>query len=173
MHLVLFSCIGFWKVGPGGCFAPFLSTKCMNNWIVECHWKIPYCYVFPFNQNSPNGSTWMYSNKWRKQVYNLFAVAVSTSASFGWSLKKLRQRWLSEVWRKIWGICRRRPGHCSVVMDRSVIGEAPVSCKMSRVKQHKTDIVNLKWDSNSISNRWCKVDVKFTSPITTWLQQMR
>ena len=49
-----------------------------------------------------------------QQVYNLFAVAVS--------LKQLRQWWLSEVWRKIWGICRRHPGHCSVVMDRSVIG---------------------------------------------------
>ena len=55
MHLVLFSCIG--KVAPGGCFAPFLSTKCMNNRIVELHRKISYCYVFPMNQNSPNGST--------------------------------------------------------------------------------------------------------------------
>ena len=33
-----------------------------------------------------------------QQVYNLFAIAVSTSASFGLSLKQLRQRWLSEVW---------------------------------------------------------------------------
>ena len=49
-------------------------------------------------------------------------------------------------------ICRRRPGHCSVLMDRSVVGAAPVSRKTSRLKQHKTDIVNLKWDSNSISN---------------------
>ena len=87
-----------------------------------------------------------------QQVYNLFAVAVSTSASLGWSLKQLRQRWLSEVWRKIQGICRRHPGHCSVVMDRSVVGAAPVSRKTSRLKQYKTDIVNLKWDSNSISN---------------------
>ena len=37
MHLVLFSCIGFWKVGPSGCFASFLSTKCMNNWV--CRWS--------------------------------------------------------------------------------------------------------------------------------------
>ena len=104
-----------------------------------------------------------------RQVYNLFAVAVSTSASLGWS-QQLRQWWLSEVWRKIWGICRRRPGHCSVVMDGSVIGAAPASRKTSRLKQYKADIVNLKWDSNSISNRWCKIhyqkvtDVKFTSP---------
>ena len=42
----------------------YFSKKCMNNWIVECHWKIPYCYLFPLNQNNPNGSTWMYSNKW-------------------------------------------------------------------------------------------------------------
>ena len=56
MHLVLFSCIGFWKVGPCGCFASFLSTKCMNNWIVECHRKISYFCVFPLNQNSPKGS---------------------------------------------------------------------------------------------------------------------
>ena len=88
-----------------------------------------------------------------QQVYNLFVVAVSTLASLGWSLKQLRQRWLSEVWRKIWGICRRHPGHYSVVMDRSVVGAAPVSRKTSRLKQHKTDIVNLKWDSNRISNR--------------------
>ena len=40
MHRIL-------KVGPGGCFAPFLSTKCMNNWIVECHRKISYFCVFP------------------------------------------------------------------------------------------------------------------------------
>ena len=49
--------------------------------------------------------------------------------------------------------CRWRPGHCSVVMDGSVVGAAPVSRKTSRLKQYKTDIVNLKWDSNSISNR--------------------
>ena len=92
-----------------------------------------------------------------QQVYNLFAVAVSTSASLGWSLKQLKQRWLSEVWRKIWGICRRRPGHCSVVMDRSVIGAAPVSRKTSRLKHDKTDNVNLKWDPHIICNRWCKI----------------
>ena len=28
-------------------------------------------------------------------------------------------------------ICRRRPGHCSVVMDCSVVGAAPVSRKTS------------------------------------------
>ena len=50
-------------------------------------------------------------------------------------------------------ICRRRPGHCSVVMDRSVVGADLVSHKTSRLKQYKIDIVNLKWDSNSISNR--------------------
>ena len=87
-----------------------------------------------------------------RQVYNLFVVALWTSASLGWSLKKLRQRWLSEVWRKI-GICRQRLGHRSIVMDGFVVGAAPASCKMSRLKQYKTDIVNLKWDSNSISNR--------------------
>jgi hypothetical protein len=32
-----------------------------------------------------------------------------------------------------------------------------VRCTTARLKQDKRDNVNLKWDSNSISNRWCKI----------------
>ena len=47
----------------------------------------------------------------------------------------------------------QRLGHCSVVMDGFVVAAAAASRKMSRLKQYKTDIVNLKWDSNIMSNR--------------------
>jgi len=106
MHLVLFSCIGFWKVGPGGCFASFLSTKCMNNWIVECHWKIPYCYVFPSNQNSPNGSTWMYSNKWCNKC----------TTSLPWQCRP-QHHWVGR--RRSWdgGGCRRCGGRSEESVD--------------------------------------------------------
>ena len=161
MHLVLFSCIGFWKVGPGGCFAPFLSTKCMNNWIVECHRKNIAMFF-----------------RWTKialmDQHECIVISDATSVQpLCRSRVDLSIIGPSEVRRKIWGIRRWCPGHCSVVMDSSVVGAAPVSRKTSRLKQHKTDIANLKWDSNSISNRWCKMDVKLTSPKTTWLQQMR
>ena len=36
---------------------------------------------------------------------------------------------------------------------RSVVGAAPVRCTAPRLKQDKTNNVNLKWDSNIISNR--------------------
>ena len=52
-----------------------------------------------------------------------------------------------------WGICRRRPGNCSVVMDGSVVGAALMRCTVAWLKQDKTDNVNLKWDSNIICNR--------------------
>ena len=43
-------------------------------------------------------------------------------------------------------------------MDGSVVGAAAASRKTSRLKQYKTHIVNLKWDSNSISNSISKSD---------------
>ena len=39
------------------------------------------------------------------------------------------------------------------VMDDSVVGPAPVRCTAARLKQDKTDNVNLKWDPNIICNR--------------------
>ena len=55
--------------------------------------------------------------------------------------------------KKIRCIWKRRRGYCSAVMDGSVIGAAPVRCTAARLKQDKTDNVNLKWDSSIICNR--------------------
>ena len=103
------------------------------------------------------------------QVYNLFGEAMSTSESFGWLLRMLWLMWLSEEGKKILGVWRWRRGYCSVVMDGSVVWAALVRCSTARLKQDKTDNVNLKWDSNSITNRRCKMhqqkvlDVKYIS----------
>jgi hypothetical protein len=88
-----------------------------------------------------------------RQVYNLFGEAMSISASLGWSLRMLRLMWLSEAGKKILGVWRWSRGYCSAVMDGFVVGPAPVRCTMARLKQDKTDNVNLKWDSNSNCNR--------------------
>ena len=130
--------------------------------MVECHRKISYCYVFPsvypLNQNSPNGSTWMYSNKVTRRVYNLFGIALWTSASLGWTWRMVMMLvWLPEAGKKIRGLWKWRWGYCSAVMDGSVVGAAPVRCRATRLKQDKTDNVNLKWDPNIIYNRWCKI----------------
>ena len=61
--------------------------------------------------------------------------------------------WLSEAGKKILGVCRWSQGYCSTMMDGFVVGLAPVRCTTARLKQDKRDNVNLKWDSNSISNR--------------------
>jgi hypothetical protein len=86
-------------------------------------------------------------------VYNLFSEAMSISASLGWSLRMLRLMWLSEAGKKILGVWRWSQGCCSAMIDGFVVGAAPVRCTMVRLKQDKRDNVNLKWDSNSISNR--------------------
>jgi hypothetical protein len=88
-----------------------------------------------------------------RQVYNLFGEAMSISASLGWSLRMLRLMWLSEAGKKILGVWRWSRGYCSAVTDGFVVGAAPVRCTTARLKQDKRDNVNLKWDSNSISNR--------------------
>ena len=61
--------------------------------------------------------------------------------------------WLSEAGKKILGVWRWSRGYCSAVMYGFVIGPALVRCTTARLKQDKRDNVNLKWDSNSISNR--------------------
>ena len=43
--------------------------------------------------------------------------------------------------------------YCSPVMDGSVVGAASLRCTVTRLKQDKTDNVNLKWDPNIICNR--------------------
>ena len=107
-----------------------------------------------------------------RRVYNLFGIALSTSASLGWTWRMVMLVWLSEAGKKIWGLWKQCRGYCSTVMDGSIVGAAPVRCTMARLKQDRTDNVNLKWDSNSICNRWCKIhhqkvpDVKHISHAT-------
>ena len=55
----------------------------------------------------------------------------------------LRFMWLSEEGKKILGIWRWSPWYCSTVMEGFVVGAAPVSSTMARLKQDKTDNVNL------------------------------
>ena len=55
----------------------------------------------------------------------------------------LRLTWLSEEGKKILGILRWSPGYCSAVMEGFVVGAAPVSCMMPRLKQDRRDNVNL------------------------------
>jgi hypothetical protein len=87
-----------------------------------------------------------------RQVYNLFGEAMSISASLGWSLRMLRLMWLSEE-GKILGVSRWSQWYCSAVMEGFVVGAAPVRCTTARLRQDKRDNINLKWYSNSISNR--------------------
>ena len=54
-----------------------------------------------------------------------------------------RLTWLSEEGKKILGILRWSPGYCSVVMKGFVVGAAPMSCTMPRLKEDKRDNVNL------------------------------
>ena len=51
--------------------------------------------------------------------------------------------WLSGEGKKILGIWRWSPGYCSAVMEGFVIGAASVSCTTARLKQDKSDNVNL------------------------------
>ena len=99
----------------------------------------------------------MQSNKVMRWVYNLFDIALSTSASLGWTWRMVMLVWLSDAGKKIWGLWKWRRGYCSAVMDGSVVGAAPVRCTGARLKQDKTYNANLKWDSNIIYNRWCKI----------------
>ena len=55
----------------------------------------------------------------------------------------LQLTWLSEEGKNILGIWRWSPGYCSAVMEGFVIGAAPTSCTMPRLKQDKRDNVNL------------------------------
>ena len=55
----------------------------------------------------------------------------------------LRLTWLSEEGKKILGVWRWIPRYCSAVMEGFVVGAAPVSCTMERLKQDKRDNVNL------------------------------
>ena len=45
--------------------------------------------------------------------------------------------------KKILGVWRWSPRYCSAVMEGFIIGAAPVSCTMPRLKQDKRDNVNL------------------------------
>ena len=47
--------------------------------------------------------------------------------------------WLSEEGKKILGVWRWSPRCCSAVMEGFVVGAAPVSCTMPRLKQDKRD----------------------------------
>ena len=60
---------------------------------------------------------------------------------------------VSEAGKKIRGLWKWHRGYCSAVMDGSVVGAASVRCMATRLKQDKTNNVNLKWDSNIICNR--------------------
>ena len=99
----------------------------------------------------------MQSNKVMRQVYILFGIALSTSTSLGWTWRMVMLVWLLEAGKKIRCLWKRHRGYCSAVMDGSIVGAAPVRCTAARLKQEKTDTVNLKWDSNIICNRWCKI----------------
>ena len=55
----------------------------------------------------------------------------------------LRLTWLSEEGKKILGVWRWSPGYCSAVIQDFIIGAAPMSCTMPRLKQDKRDNVNL------------------------------
>ena len=58
-------------------------------------------------------------------------------------MRMLQLSWLSEEGKKILGVWRWSPRYCSVVMEGFVIGAAPVSCTMPRLKQDKRDNINL------------------------------
>ncbi len=51
--------------------------------------------------------------------------------------------WLSKEGKKILGVSRWSPRYCSTVMEGFIVGAAPVSCTMGRLKQDKRDNVNL------------------------------
>ena len=74
-----------------------------------------------------------------QQVYNLFGEAMSISASLGWPVRMLRLTLLSEEGKKILGVWRWSPRYCSTAMEGFVVGVAPVSCTMPRLKQDKRD----------------------------------
>ena len=60
----------------------------------------------------------------------------------GWPVRMLRLTWLTEEGKKILGVWRWCPRYCSAVMEGFIIGAAPVSCTMLRLKQDKRDNVN-------------------------------
>ena len=100
----------------------------------------------------------MQSKKVMRWVYNLFDIALWTSASLGWTWRMVMMLvWLSEAGKKIRGLWKRHQGYCSAVMDGSVVGAAPLRCTATRLNHDKTDNVNLKWHPNIICNRWCKI----------------
>ena len=51
--------------------------------------------------------------------------------------------WLSEEGKKILGVWRWSPGYCSAMMEGFIIGAASLSCTIARLKQDKSDNVNL------------------------------
>ena len=115
----------------------------------------------------------MQSNKVMRRVYNLFGIALWTSASLGWTWRMVMMLvWQSEAGKKIRGLWKQRRGYCSAVMDGSVVGAAPLRCTSMRLKHDKTYNFNLKWGPNIICNRWCKIhhqkvlDVKCISRVT-------
>ena len=61
----------------------------------------------------------------------------------GWPVRMLRLTLLSEEGKKILGVWRWSPRYCSAVMEGFVVGAAPVSCTTPRLKQDKSDNVNL------------------------------
>ena len=61
----------------------------------------------------------------------------------GWPVRMLRLTWLSKEGKKILGAWRWSPRYCSTVMEGFVVGAAPASCMMPRLKQDKIDNVNL------------------------------
>ena len=58
-------------------------------------------------------------------------------------MRMLRLTWLSEEGKKILGVWRWSPRYCSAVMEGFVVGAAPVSCTMPRLKQDKRDNDNV------------------------------
>ena len=56
----------------------------------------------------------------------------------------IRLTCLSEEGKKILGILRWSPGYCSAVMEGFVVGAAPVSCTIPRLKEDKRDNINLR-----------------------------
>ena len=61
----------------------------------------------------------------------------------GWPVRMLWLTWLSEEGKKILGVWRWSPRYYSAVMESFVVGAAPVSCTMPRLKQDKRDNINV------------------------------
>ena len=57
-------------------------------------------------------------------------------------MRMIQLTWLSEEGKKILGILRWSPGYYSTMMEGFVVGAAPVSCTMPRLKQDRRDNIN-------------------------------